>query len=302
MVNRFSQHDKATLMAQLLPNRPVLIAGPTASGKSALALEIAQSLGGVIVNADALQVYNNWRILTARPNAVAEALVPHHLYGHVDKDTPYSVGHWLREVDALLKRPERAIIVGGTGLYFTALTQGLAEIPLTPSAVRAEADARVARGETAQMLSELDADTVARIDSANPARIQRAWEVQATTGQGLAAWHDATPPPILRLEDAHPLLLDADRDWLATRISTRFDAMIAQGAIDEVRHNLEIGWTPSAPSSKAIGAPELVDYLKGNRCLKDAVDAGKAATRQFAKRQRTWFRSKMTHWMTLGLP
>jgi len=179
----------------IAPDQPVLIAGPTASGKSALALQIAQAQGGVIINADAIQVFDNWRVLTARPPEEDEAAAPHLLYGHVPYDADYSVGHWLREVAPLLKGGPRPIIVGGTGLYFTALTQGLAEIPATPPALREEANARVAKEGFETLLAELDAKTAARIDCQNPMRVQRAWEVLTATGKPLADWQDNTPPP-----------------------------------------------------------------------------------------------------------
>ncbi|MDF0602253.1 tRNA (adenosine(37)-N6)-dimethylallyltransferase MiaA [Psychromarinibacter sp. C21-152] len=289
-------------MKRLDAERPVLIAGPTASGKSAMALEVASRLGGVIVNADALQVFENWRVLTARPTRDEEAVAPHSLYGHVGRAASYSVGHWLRDLAPLLDGPARPIVVGGTGLYFTALTEGLADIPPTPPEIRAAADARIAAEGAAALLAELDAATAARIDRQNPMRVQRAWEVLRTTGRGLAAWQDETPPPLLPLAAAQPLLLDADRDWLGDRIDRRFDAMIANGALDEAERNLERGWDPALPSSKAIGAAELMDFLQGNRSLKDAVADGKTATRQFAKRQRTWFRSRMRAWMPIALP
>lgn len=289
-------------LERLDPARPVLIAGPTASGKSAVALRIAALQGGVIVNADALQVFANWRVLTARPGPDEEAVAPHCLYGHVARDAPYSVGHWLREVAPLLETGPRPIIVGGTGLYFTALTEGLAVIPPTPPDIRARADARMAQDGAAALLAEIDTASAARIDRQNPARIQRAWEVQATTGRGIAAWQDATPAPLLPLDRAQTLLLSADRDWLAARIERRFDAMIASGALQEAEANLRAGWDPALPSSKAIGAAELIDYLQGNRSLNDAVATGKTATRQFAKRQRTWFRSRMRGWTTVPLP
>lgn len=290
------------VIATLDPERPVLIAGPTASGKSALALAIAARAGGVIVNADALQVFANWRVLTARPSAEEEAVAPHRLYGHVPGNMDYSVGHWLRDVTPLLRDGPRPIIVGGTGLYFSALTEGLAEIPPTPPAIRALADERRIAEGTGALLAELDPRTRDRIDGRNPMRVQRAWEVQRTTGRGLAEWHAETPPPLLPLAAAQPIVLDADRDWLGERIDRRFDAMIANGALEEARRNIAAGWDPAAPSAKAIGAAELVDYLNGNRSLKDAVAAGKTATRQFAKRQRTWFRSRMGQWMRIKLP
>lgn len=274
---------------------PVLIAGPTASGKSALALEIAQAQGGVIVNADAIQVYDNWRVLTARPSEADEALVPHLLYGHVSGTADYSVGQWLRDLAPILAGPKRVIIVGGTGLYFTALTQGLADIPPTPPEIRALADARIRAEGHRALLAELDPQTALRIDQLNPVRVQRAWEVQQATGRGLAAWQDDTPAPMLPLDQATPILFDVDKDWLNARIARRFDMMLDQGALDEARANLP-DWNPALLSAKAIGAPELIAHLRGEMTLDQAREAATIATRQFAKRQRTWFRSKMKPW------
>ena len=290
-----------TWLKSLSPERPVLIAGPTASGKSALASEVVARQGGVIVNADALQVFANWRVLTARPSVGDEARAPHALYGHVAREVTYSVGHWLRDVAPLLAGPERAVIVGGTGLYFTALTTGLAQIPPTSPQIRSEGDALMARDGIPAMLAELDADTLAKIDQLNPMRVQRAWEVWRATGRGLASWQNDTPAPMLALNDAQPVLLNADRDWLAARIEHRFDIMLAHGALDEARANLP-DWDPALPSSKAIGAPELIAHLKGEMTLKAAREAGIIATRQYAKRQRTWFRSKMRDWEIVSLP
>ncbi len=284
----------SSLLAQIAPDQPVLIAGPTAAGKSALALNIAQRQGGVIINADALQVYDGWRILTARPDDADLAAAPHELYGHVGFAAEYSVGHWLRDMAPLLNGA-RPIIVGGTGLYFQALTQGLAEIPETPADVRDMADARRLGGETPAMLAELDPETAARIDGLNPMRVQRAWEVQQSTGQGLAAWQDATPPPLLPVENAYPIVIDADRDWLAERIARRFHMMIDAGALDEARAMLPT-WNPDHLSSRAIGAPELIAHLRGEMDLATATEAAIIASRQYAKRQRTWFRSKMKQW------
>lgn len=284
-----------SVIAGIDPARPVLIAGPTASGKSALGLSIARSQGGVIVNADALQVFENWRIITARPSVSEEEVAPHALYGHVPGDQEYSVGHWLRDVAPYLAGPERPIIVGGTGLNFTALTEGLAEIPPTPAEVRAEGEALLQNRGLSAMLADLDPETLARIDQRNPARVARAWEVQATTGKGLAAWQDDTPPPLLPLENACPLVLDAPRDWLRDRIARRFDMMLAAGALDEARANLPT-WSPKWPSSKAIGARELIAHLKGEMSLDDAREAAIIASQQYAKRQRTWFRSRMANW------
>jgi len=272
-------------------HRAILIAGPTASGKSSCALMLAQKLGGVIVNADASQVYDCWRVVTARPSVADEALVPHRLFGHVAWNQPYSTGHWLREVTALLEQGERPIIVGGTGLYFLALTQGLTDIPAIPAAIRTQGDA--ASLETLQ--AALDAPTIANIDMQNRARVQRAWEVQTTTGRGLADWQAMTPPPALALSDAVPLVFDAPKDWLEDRIRQRFDAMLQQGALDEVAAMLD-RYDPTLPACKAIGVPELVAHLKDEMSLDTARERVSIATRRFAKRQRTWFRSKMGDW------
>ena len=289
-------------ISQISPERPVLIAGPTASGKSSLALQIAQAQGGVIINADALQVFGGWRVLTARPDADDEARAPHALYGHVPFEAEYSTGAWLREVAQLLQsRAERPIIVGGTGLYFTALTQGLAPIPQTPPHIRAAGDALRGSGALEQMVQALDAQTAAQVDLNNPMRVQRAWEVQQATGRGLASWQDATPAPLLPLGRTDAILLDADKDWLNARIARRFDAMLAGGALQEAEANLH-RYDPALVSCKAIGAPELIAHLRGETSLDAAREAATIATRQFAKRQRTWFRSKMRDWQAIALP
>lgn len=273
------------------PDRPVLIAGPTASGKSGLALAIAEAQGGVIVNADASQIYDCWQVVTARPDAADLARAPHLLYGHVAFDQSYSAGHWLREVAPLLSGPQRPIIVGGTGLYFTALTKGLAEIPATPDAVRTSGDAI----PLPDLLAALDPETTARIDTNNRARVQRAWEVLHATGRGLAAWHDDTPPPLLPEGTATCIALSSPPDWLNARIARRFDMMLAGGALDEIAA-MGTRYDPALPSCRAIGVPELMAHARGDITLEAARDAAVIATRQYAKRQRTWQRSKMAHW------
>ena len=279
-------------------DRPVLIAGPTASGKSALAAQIVAQGGGVVVNADALQVYGCWRLLTARPSLREEAALPHALYGHIGRDQPYSVGHWLREVQTVLATGQRPVIVGGTGLYFAALTEGLAEIPPIPPEVRAIADTRMGADGVTTLLAELDAATAGRIDVLNPARVQRAWEVLIATGRGLADWQAATPPPLIALKEAEAIVLRPDVDWLNARIDQRFDAMMAAGALEEVRAELD-DWQPRRPSARAIGAPELIAHLRGEMGLEEAVAAAKLASRQYAKRQRTWLRNRMKGWKPL---
>ncbi|MCO4848949.1 MAG: tRNA (adenosine(37)-N6)-dimethylallyltransferase MiaA [Yoonia sp.] len=282
-------------MIAISPTTPVLIAGPTASGKSALALHIAKSQGGVVVNADALQVYDGWRILTARPDDTELAQADHALYGHIPYDAPYSTGHWLRDVTPLLagKRP---IIVGGTGLNFMALTHGLAEIPPTPVALRTAGN----EIPLSMLLQELDGQTLARIDINNRMRVQRAWEVLQATGRSMAAWQDATPPPLLHPTDAVRITLDVPVDWLNDRITRRFDQMLEAGALAEAEAMLP-DWDPSHQSSKAIGAPELIAYLQGDLALADAREAAIIASRQYAKRQRTWFRSKHKDWARIDI-
>lgn len=296
---------KSGWVDQLLPSvsrtATVLIAGPTASGKSTLALALAQRDGRVIVNADALQVYGRWRILTARPSLAEEAQAEHRLYGHVGRDVSYSVGHWLRDVAAVLADGKPVVIVGGTGLYLSALTQGLVDIPATPPQVRMQADLRMATQGIIGLLSELDPATAARIDSANPARVQRAWEVLQTTGRGLAGWQDETGAPLVPLAAAQALVLRPEVDWLNARIDQRFDAMMAGGALEEVTLELPF-WDALKPSSRAIGAPELISHLRGETDLATAIGAAKLASRQYAKRQRTWLRNRMKGWREVLLP
>ncbi|WP_281992186.1 tRNA (adenosine(37)-N6)-dimethylallyltransferase MiaA [Sulfitobacter geojensis] len=287
--------DLSNPFRDISPEKHVLIAGPTASGKSALALEIAAAQGGVIVNADASQVYDCWRIITARPSPAEEAQAPHLLYGHIGAHDTYSTGHWLREVTALLGSGQRLIITGGTGLYFAALTQGLAEIPQTPSEIRATGDEM----PLPALLAALDGETLARIDTQNRARAQRAWEVQIATGKGLAAWQDATGPAALPLAACHPIVFDVEKDWLNARIAKRFDMMIDQGALAEAEA-VRPHYAPNLPAHRAIGVPELMAYLDGQITLEEAKDQAVIATRRFAKRQRTWMRNKMADWQKLS--
>ena len=283
-------------MIEIAAHKPVLIAGPTASGKSALALHIARTQGGVIVNADALQVFDGWRILTARPDDADLAQAPHALYGHIPFDAPYSTGEWLREVTPFLAAKERPIIVGGTGLNFHALTHGLADIPATDLALRTQGNMLSLQ----DLLADLDPQTTARIDVNNRMRVQRAWEVLTQTGRSLAGWQDDTPPPLLAPDDATKITLDVPTDWLNARIAQRFDIMLDQGALAEAQAMLP-HWDPSHQSAKAIGAPEMIAHLTGTLSLQDARDSAITASRQYAKRQRTWFRSKHKNWCQLDI-
>ncbi|MEM1428409.1 MAG: tRNA (adenosine(37)-N6)-dimethylallyltransferase MiaA [Pseudomonadota bacterium] len=288
--------DVLTALSERPADAPVLIAGPTGSGKSALALALAEATEGVVVNADALQVYREWRVLTARPSAEDEARAPHRLYGHIGRAAPYSAGHWLREVAPILSGPQRAILVGGTGLYFRSLTEGLADIPDIPAEIRAEASVL----SPEQLRQTLDAPTLARIDRANPARLRRAWEVLRATGHGLAHWQDATPPALLPEHRALCLVIDAPKVRLTPRLEQRFDAMLAGGALEEVAANLD-GFDPQRPGDRAIGAAELAGHLRGETDLDTAREAAVIATRRYAKRQRTWFRARMAAWRRIAM-
>ncbi len=278
-------------MIEITPHKPVLIAGPTASGKSALALHIARTQGGVIVNADALQVYQGWPILTAQPSRADLAAAPHALYGCVPVDGAFDLGDWIDQVAPLLNGAERPIIVGGTGLYLTSLTSGLSPIPPIPHSVRAKADTL----DLAELILTLDAPTRQQIDLRNRMRVQRAWEVLTHTGHGMAHWHNVPAKPLLPMSEATCIVLDAPKDWLSPRIEKRFDLMINQGLLDEAQDMLP-HWNPLNPSSKAIGAAEAIAHISGDLTRDALREAIVIKTRQYAKRQRTWFRAKMADW------
>jgi tRNA dimethylallyltransferase len=283
--------------------RPVLVAGPTASGKSALALAIAERDGGVVINADASQVYACWRVLTARPGDDELARAPHRLYGHVSCAARYSVGVWLRAVTAVLAEARRdglrPVIVGGTGLYFSALTEGLADIPEIPADVRARSSALLAAGRLDAMLGDLErADPVSfgRIDRDNPMRVQRAWEVLIATGRPISDWHRATCPPVLPLEDAVCVVVDPELSRINNNIHDRFHRMLELGALNECQAFLDAGYDRATPAGRVLGAEQLIAHLSGELNLDAAVAAAVTATRQFAKRQRTWLRNRMAEW------
>ncbi len=284
------------------PARPILLAGPTACGKSALALSLARRTQACVINADALQIYACWKILTARPGPDELEVCPHALYGHVGIAERYSVGRWVRELEAVLEdcaaRGIRPIIVGGTGLYFTALTEGLAEIPEIPAEVR-KAGNRI-RAETpwklVHELKEKDPVTAASIDLRNAARTQRAWEVLTATGIGLRTWLDRPHRPLLPLGDAAAFVMEGPSAWLRARIENRFAEMLEKGAIEECRAVLDAGYDPDTPSCRALGARELMSFIAGDLPLEAAVERAVIRTRQYAKRQRTWFRNRMQGW------
>ena len=270
-------------------------------------MSVAMRLGGWVVNADSMQVYSGWRSLTARPDPGDEASVPHRLYGMVDPASRYSVGDWLRAITALLQEAHDAgavpVIVGGTGLYFTALTRGLSNIPPIPQALRDAAEAKLAeQGPEAFRRDLLAFDpSAAALDIANPRRMIRAWEVMEATGQSLTDWARETPSPVLPLERACAMVIDADRDVLNSRIEARFDRMIDDGVLDEVSAIAARDLDPSLPAMRAVGAPPLMAHLRSDMSLKDAVTQAKTDTRRYAKRQRTWLRNQMPHWTRLPM-
>ena len=286
------------LISSLNKTRPILIAGPTGCGKSALAIKIATTLGGLIINADAMQVYAGWRILTARPTKNDEMTTSHALYGHVNNWEAYSVGDWLRQIKPVLDGPERPIIVGGTGLYFKALTEGLAEIPEIPGKIKREASDFIKNGRLSDMIGELDVETRSKIDLKNPVRVARAWEVWRTTGKSITFWHANTPVAFLNYEKCDAICLHSSTPWLNQRIEERFQRMLRNGVLTEMERNFK-KWNPTLQSSQVIGAAELIEHLSGNSNIKKATELAIIASKQYAKRQRTWFRKRMAEWTTV---
>ena len=276
-----------------------LVAGPTASGKSALALRLAERLGATVVNADSMQVYSDLRVLTARPSHDDEARAPHRLYGHVDGSTAYSVGRWLEDVRSLLAEPGPKVIVGGTGLYFRALTVGLAAVPAVPEAVRTEAGERLSRdGEQAfrSVLAAFDPEAAGRIAPGDRQRLTRAWAVHRATGRSLSDWRRETAPA---LRSYRAVVLEPPREALYARCDARLDAMVTAGALEEARALGDRRLPADRPVLKAVGVRELTAHLAGRLTLAVAVDRAKDETRRYAKRQLTWFRNQTPLWPRL---
>ncbi|WP_407152626.1 tRNA (adenosine(37)-N6)-dimethylallyltransferase MiaA [Bradyrhizobium sp. ORS 86] len=283
-----------------LLDRAVLIAGPTASGKSALALELAQRTGGVVINADSMQVYRDLRIITARPTAEEEAQVPHRLYGHVDAGVNFSAGAWVGDAAKTLGEARAQgrlpIFVGGSGLYFKALTQGLSAVPPIPDAVREGVRARLERDGVEALHAELaqrDPVSAARLKPRDRTRIARALEVVEATGRPLPDWHREGLPPLLPPGEFRALFLAPERETLYARIDARFGAMLDSGALDEVAALAARGLDPLLPAMKAHGVPVLIRHLKGEISREEAAEIGRADTRHYAKRQFTWFRHQL---------
>jgi tRNA dimethylallyltransferase len=286
--------------------RALLIMGPTASGKSALALALAERIGGEIVNADSMQVYRDFRVLTARPTPEEEARVPHHLYGHVDAAERYSTGRWLADalgaIADIRARDRTPILVGGTGLYLKALTQGLAEMPSADPELRAALNERVASEGAPALhaeLARLDPQTAARLEPNDAPRIIRALEVIETTGESITAFQ-ANTNPALAADEWRGLALTPDRQALYAAINARFENMLAAGALDEVRAFAAHKLDPTLPAVKAHGAPALSAYLRGELTLEEATEIGQRDTRRYAKRQFTWIANQMPDWPRVG--
>jgi tRNA dimethylallyltransferase len=281
----------------------ILIAGPTASGKSALALALAEKLGGVIVNADSMQVYRDLRIITARPTPAQEALAPHVLYGHVDAAVRYSVGAWCVDAGAALAAAARdarpAIVVGGTGLYFEALTKGLAAVPPISEDIRGAVRARLRAEGTIGLHAELvraDPVMAQRLMPGDRSRIARALEVVLATGRSLSDWHRDGMPPAVDASRAIKVFLDPERGELQRRIEARFAAMLAAGVLEEVRALAARRLDPALPAMKAHGVPWLIRHLDGEITLGDAALGALRDTWRYTKRQATWFRNRMPGW------
>lgn len=285
--------------------RAVLIAGPTASGKSALALALAERVGGVVVNADSMQVYRDLRVLSARPTREEEERVPHLLYGHVDGAEDYSVAHWVEDARKALGAAHAEgrlpIFTGGTGLYFKALTEGLSPIPAIPAEVRE--GVRGLALDTPQLharLAAVDPETAARLRPSDTQRLMRALEVFEATGRSLTRWQQApAEAPVLAPESAVRLYLATDRVTLRARIAERFHAMMAQGALEEARALLARGLPADRTILKAHGMPWFARHLKGEIALEAAIEGAILDTRHYAKRQDTWFRHQLAGWTAL---
>lgn len=289
--------------------RAILIAGPTASGKSGLALCLAERLRGIVINADSMQVYRELRILTARPTAADEARAPHKLYGIVSGAEAYSVGRYVEDAKTAISEARksglRPILVGGTGLYFKALLEGLSPVPGVPEEIRNHYRglARTTQGaqQLHQELSDRDPDMAARLGPRDKQRIVRALEVLEGTGQSLAYWQSLPGQPVLTPDDTIRLRLDVDRHVLEKRANIRLDEMVKVGALQEVSELLSKNLPGDRPVMRAVGMPELSDAIRGLATLEEAVHAAKRATRQYIKRQVTWSNRHMIAWTPINM-
>lgn len=282
--------------------RSILIAGPTAAGKTALALHAAQVLDGEIINADSMQIYDGLHLITARPDASETTQAPHHLFGSVDPSKRWSVGEWslaaldlIQEIKARGKTP---ILVGGTGLYFLSLTQGLAPVPEIDAASRKRTENLIETEGLEGLRREadrLDPVSAQRIEPADAQRLQRVVEVGYATGEALSDFHKQTQAP-LEVDAWTGVIIDPDRQKLYQRIEDRFDSMMKQGALEEVDAFAKRGLDPLLPAMKALGIPPLMTHLRGEMDLEDAISLSKRDSRRYAKRQLTWFRNQHADW------
>lgn len=275
--------------------RPItLIAGPTASGKSDFALKLAEKTGSCIVNADSMQVYSVLRILTARPSEEDMARISHYLYGYVSPSEYYSTGKWLEDVASLLKDSDTPLIfVGGTGLYFKALIEGLAEIPDVPQEIKNKWRQKLTEEGALTLYKELehvDPSIASRLNNQDGQRVIRALEVFEATGKPLSYWQNQKITPLLEGLAVEKLLLLPERALVYQHIEERFDKMVANGALEEVRNLAKLNLKPSMPAMKAIGVPEFLRVLQGIESIEAAIVKAKTGTRRYAKRQMTWFR------------
>jgi tRNA dimethylallyltransferase len=269
--------------------RLIILAGPTASGKSALALALALRLGGTIINADAMQCYRALRIITARPTPADEAAAPHRLYGVRAADQPANAAWWRAAALAEMQAASLPILCGGTGMYLASLLRGIADIPDPDPEARAQARALLAQIGPEALHKRLDAETAAKLFPTDRQRIARAYEVLLGTGHGLAWWQSRPATPLAGWAP-RLVLLDPPRPALRDAITTRFAAMLAEGALEEVRGLMAQNFDPALPLMRAHGVPELAAYLRGEITLEAAAARAILATHQYTKRQATWFR------------